>query len=160
MTMRMTMRFPMREVVVVVVAVAMSMSMLLVAVAAMGMVMGVAMRMLAMRVRVRVGISTATMRVPTVRVRMVMTMVMMAKRKHPDQINQQPERADHKQLHQSLRLPPFQYPLAGLKHNLNADKNQEQPVGEAAQCLDLAETVRKPLARRPFARDSGEQPHR
>ncbi len=67
----------------------------------------------------------STMRVPVVTV---------ACRKHADQVDRQPERADDQQLGR-VHLGRVQQPLDRLKHDEDRDQAQEEAVGKARQGL-------------------------
>ena len=92
-----------------------------------------------------------------VSVAVIMAMVMMTERSHTDQVDQQTHGTNNEQLSQSFGFPALHHSLNRLEHDLHADQNQKHAVGEAAQCLDLAEAVRKSFAGRPFASNSCEQ---
>ena len=87
----------------------------------------------------------------TVAVVMSMTMVMVTECCHSNEVHQQPEGANHKELAESLRLPPLDYPLKCFKHDFDADEDQKDTIGKATERLDLAKTIWKPLARGPLA---------
>ena len=91
---------------------------------------------------------------------MVMAVMMVAKRRHADQVYQQPRRAHNKQLSKPLRLSALHNPLACLDHDFDADQDQKNTITKTTQSLDFAKPVWEPLTRRPLAGHGSKEPNR
>jgi hypothetical protein len=86
-------------------------------------------------------------------------MVVPSHSKHSKEVHRQTHATDDEKLSRVVHLGRLDDPLHGFKDDEDADEDQEDAVGEAAECLDSVVTVGIDIIATPCAHDTGKKTH-